>query len=233
MGEDVTGPLTVGCECGEWVGVEPYQAGTAVFCGCRRRVVVPLLDEFRERPDLVSASTIERRVIRLVAEGELPLTGTCARCGAAEDGITRVILVCERYTARSGGGERFLIVPFITGVFWMSWREEEWTEIRGRDTDVIAPVCLCGLCLRHLRGRPGRAYLLPAAAAVGAGVLVGLANPVVGIVVGWAGLVGVALWRRASRRGRQRELKQVLGRVPAYRQVLTRYRHAVAVLPRG
>jgi hypothetical protein len=39
--------------------------------------------------------------------------------------------------------------------------------------------------------------------------------------------------RDAAARRLQREMKQLLRGVPVYRQVLDRYRQAVAVLPRG
>src|SRR5688500_9241120 len=103
--EDITGPLSVCCECGQWRPVEPRQADSAISCKCGRRVVVPSLDEFRERPDLLSATTVERRVPRLIAAGELPPPGGCARCGAvSETAVTPIRLECERYTARAGGG---------------------------------------------------------------------------------------------------------------------------------
>lgn len=232
MAEELREPLTVGCECGRWIGVVPGQAGNAVSCGCGRRVVVPLLDEFRERPDLLSATTIERRIDRLLVAGELPPTGECARCGevGAED-VVRIRLDCERYTARSGGGERFLVLPLVSLLVWVWWREEEWVEIRGRDTDVAAPLCLCTLCRRYFRGRPGWAYSGLAGLAVAAGFLAGLADVVCGIGVGMAGVFGVALWRGLGKRSRQREVKRLLSRVPAYRQVLARYPRAAAVLP--
>lgn len=224
--------LRVGCECGQWLPVEPTQAGSAVVCSsCRLRVEVPLLDEFREQPDLLSAPTLERRVRRLVARGELPPLGGCARCAAGAADVTPINVVCERYTSRSGGGERFILIPFFSLFVWAWWYEEEWVEIYGRDTDVPAPLCLCGPCREHFRGRSGRVYLAAAITGVVAGWLVGYASVAAGVGVGVAGVLGAVVWRRLSRRARRRELLGLLCRVPAYRQVLADYPDAVAVLP--
>lgn len=56
--------LRVCCECNEWVPVAEGDAGSAVKCVCGRRVEVPLLEEFHERPDLISATTLEARILR-------------------------------------------------------------------------------------------------------------------------------------------------------------------------
>jgi hypothetical protein len=71
------------CECGQCLPVVARDVGAAIHCPCGRRVVVPLLEEFRDHPVLLSAPTVERRVRRLVAEGVLPSTDACLRCGDA------------------------------------------------------------------------------------------------------------------------------------------------------
>jgi hypothetical protein len=229
--EEITKPLRVCCECGRWLSVEPMQAGSALTCTCGRRVVVPNLEEFQERSDLLSAMTIERRIPRLIAAGELPPSDGCARCGLARTAdFTPIRLECERYTARSGGGQRLLIVPLFSALLWVWWREEEWVEIHGRDTDVFAPLCLCDQCRRHLRGRAGDIYWLTGALAIAVGMLVGIANIVAGIGVAAVGVLGVLLWRWIARRTRQRELKQLLRRVPVYRQVLADYPDTIVVV---
>ncbi len=236
-----TGDLRVSCECGKWLPVEASAAGTAITCPCGGRVVVPLLEEFRVRPHLLSAASIERRVRRLIAAGELPAADTCACCGAEQAEVVRIELECERYTARAYGGERFLILPVFSFVFWMTWREEERVEVRGRDTDVPAPVCLCALCKSRFYRRAGWAYPALTALAVAAGGLVALAlflgelpvylDVLAGLGVVLIGLLGLALWRRRDFQSRQRQLKALLSQVPLYRQVLERYRNALVVLP--
>jgi hypothetical protein len=65
-------------------------------------------------------------------------------------------------------------------------------------------------------------------------VLAGLAEYLglaAGLGVAVAGLLGLALWRFLAFRSRQRQLKSLLCQIPVYRQVLTRYRQAVVVVP--
>jgi hypothetical protein len=134
--------LGVYCECGQCVPVLEGDAGSALTCSCGRRVVVPLLEEFRDQAVLLSAPTVERRVRRLIAEGALPDTDACLRCGDATAEPVGIDLQCERYMAHTSGGQRFLIIPLVWGFLWATWREPERLEIRGRDTDVPAPVSL-------------------------------------------------------------------------------------------
>ena len=235
------GNLRVSCECGRWLPIEADAAGSSINCPCGGRVLVPSLEEFRDRPDLISAATLERRVHRLIKVGELPPGGGCARCGVADAAVVAVELECERYSARASGGERFLIIPLFSFALWMWWREEERVEIRGRDTDVSTPIRLCGSCQRSLHDPPRWIGLALAASvlvlAVLAGltaVLAGLAAPAgvaIGVGVAAIGLLGLGLWRRLQFRSRQRELKELLQQVPVYRQVLARYRRAIVVVP--
>jgi hypothetical protein len=224
--------LGVVCECGRTIPVNESDAGNAVFCSCRRRVMVPSLEEFRDEPVLLSASNPERRVQRLVAEGRLPPEGACQRCG--ESGAQRIVhveLECERASTHVSGGPRWLIIP-LPGLFLrVAWEEERRVELRGRDTDVPAPVSLCPDCHRQLtRAR----FLVPGMLAVGVLALSGL--------VGWLGylfgsglafacvpflmviapLLFFGLLHLASGR-RQRRFKDVLRKVPAYAAVLKRY----------
>jgi hypothetical protein len=46
--------LGVYCECGLCLPVVEDDAGSSLLCSCGRRVVVPLLDEFRDHPVLLS-----------------------------------------------------------------------------------------------------------------------------------------------------------------------------------
>jgi hypothetical protein len=230
--ENDTAPLNVSCECGQRLPVKASEAGSELSCSCGRRVVVPLLEEFRDRPTLLSAATVERRVRRLIAEGELPPAGNCMRCGDVNTAeVVLINLECERYTARAHGGLRFLVLPFFSVLFWMWWREEERVEIRGRDTDVPAPVCLCETCRSCFRGGAGYAYLGLVALVVALAAVVGYLNLAAGVGVAVAGLLGLALWRRLAFWSRQRGLKGLLRQIPVYRQVLASYPKAVVVMP--
>src|SRR6516165_5965018 len=100
--------LGVYCECGLCLPVVEEDTGSSLTCSCGRRVVVPLLEEFRDRPVLPSAATVERRVRRLIAEGMLPSNAVCLRCNNVKARVMNVDLECERYTARKRGGQRFL-----------------------------------------------------------------------------------------------------------------------------
>ena len=51
--------LGVYCECGEYLPVEKEDAGRTLKCFCSSRVVVPLREEFRHRPRLLSAPTLD------------------------------------------------------------------------------------------------------------------------------------------------------------------------------
>jgi hypothetical protein len=224
--------LGVYCECGQLLTVVENQAGSAISCSCRRKVVVPLLEEFADRPLLLSAATIERRLRRLIAAGELPLVSCCLRCGEVHSlEVVPVELECERYTVRAHGGQRFLILPLLPYILLLRWREEERLEIRGRDTDLRAPICLCESCRRQLDETTRPVYLIFAAVLVAVAGLVGYFNVLAAIGVAAVGLVALALRRRRTFMRRQRTLKSLLRQVPIYRQILDRYPHAVVVLP--
>src|SRR5687767_5836821 len=97
--------LGVYCECGVCLPVAQDDAGSSRACACGRRVVVPLLDEFRDHPVLLSAATVERRVQRLIAAGVLPSTKYCLGCGSVAAQVVNAALECERSTERTEGGQ--------------------------------------------------------------------------------------------------------------------------------
>jgi hypothetical protein len=225
--------LGVYCECGKTHPVADDDAGSTLVCSCGRRVVVPLLEEFRERPLLLSAATVERRVQRLIAAGELPDTDACLRCGDGRVQVVNAELECERCKARRYGGRKFLIIPFLWGFYFRTWREEEGVEIQGRDTVVPAPVALCGACRDQLRAPRWSLYLLLAALLLAVSGVVGYFEIIWGVGTVAVGLALLALLRRFAWRGWQRALKAQLRKVPVYRQVLERYPWAVVVLPKA
>jgi hypothetical protein len=219
----------VSCECGESVPVKETDAGSAVNCRCGRRVVVPLAEELQTGRILVSAASIERRIRRMIACGDLPPDQLCASCGeAAGARLVKARAECERYRTRTSGGFRFLLIP---GLFWVAWREEKRTERLGRDTDVPAPFHLCDGCRQRFRASNGWIYLLVASVLAAAVALLVYLTSWVGVV-----LLPLALglpWRlrvRALKR-RQRAIKQALRRVPVYGQLLDRYPYAIVILP--
>jgi hypothetical protein len=225
--------LGVYCECGRCVPVAEDDAGSSLTCPCGRSVVVPLLDEFRDHPVFLSAATVERRVRRLIAEGLLPGTAVCLRCGDERAQVVNVDLACERCTARAHGGQRFLVIPFPLGFLWATWREDERLEIQGRDTDVPTPLALCAACRQQLGPHARSMYLLPAALLLVVGGALGHFSLAIGVSTAAVGLALLVLLRALAVTSWQRSLKGLLGKVPVYRQVLKWYPRAVVVLPDG
>jgi hypothetical protein len=167
----------------------------------------------------------------MIAEGELPVTDSCIRCGdVKEPKRINVELQCERYMARSHGGFRFLILP-IPFIHFMWWREKEWVEIRGRDTDVPTPICLCEECRLPIRAKKNSTYLYLAATILAVSVFVGYLALWAGIGLAASGLILIGWQKRLSFNRRQFALKALLGKVPVYQQVLQRYPRAFVVVP--
>ena len=224
---------TVCCECGKWLPIQLADAGSATKCSCGRRVEVPLLEEFEACADLLSATTVEARIFRLVATGDLPALGQCLECEAAGTRkVLRAVLDCERYTTHSEGGLRFLYIPFL---FWAVWTEERRVEVRGHDTIVPAPVCVCGPCQKRLRQRRGLPLTWILLAIFPMACILAFFHLAAGVLVAFAGLlVGLpvfGLLRFLAHRRQQRSLRDLLRRVPVYRQMLDSYPGAVVVMP--
>lgn len=222
--------LGVQCECGICLPVAEEHAGSAITCSCGRRVVVPLLEEFRDRSLLLSAATLERRVQRLIAAGALPTRDACLKCGDLKAQVVNVNLQCERYAARASGGLRFWIIPVPWGIHWAIWQEEKRVEIQGRDTDVRTPVAFCAACHHQLLAPTRSSYLWPGVL-LAAGAILGYFHLLTGIGLVAVGLALLALKMPFALRSWQRELKGILRKVPVYRQVLERYPRAVVVIP--
>jgi hypothetical protein len=219
----------VSCECGECLPVQEADAGSSVNCRCGRRVVVPLLEELDTGRVIVSAASIERRIRRMIASGDLPAGRSCERCETPDVGQrVNATIQCERYRSRTSGGLRFFYFP---GLFWVYWNEEKRTEILGRDTDVPAPFCLCDECRNRLPRPRAAPYLLLTVGLTTAAALLISQTSWVGVLLLPLAL-GIPWWllRRALKR-RQRAIKQALRRVPVYRQLLDRSPQAVVVLP--
>jgi hypothetical protein len=194
---------------------------------------VPLAEEFQQRPDLLSATNLEDRIKRLVGVSELPVMGRCLRCGVANSSdVLSTRLDCERSTVHREGGLRFLYIPFL---FWMLWEEEERVEVRGHDTNVPAPVCVCGPCQQSLRERKKSLYMWLPLLLIPLGsiaaffhLFAGLSIIAAGVVIGF---VWIHIWQVMASRAHQNTLKNLLCQIPVYRQMLASYPHAFVVLP--
>jgi hypothetical protein len=217
------------CECGERLPVNERDADSKVTCRCGLKVVVPSLVELQERGVVVSAASVERRIRRMLAGGELPITGRCAGCGEEEAArVANAYVECEKSHTRTTGGFRFLVVP---GLFWVAWNEEKRTEIIGRDTDVRTPFSVCPQCRRQLGKSRFWVYLLVAALLGVAGVLLLCLYPWVALVLFLLAFflpewLRVRAWER-----RQRTLRGLLRKVPVYGQLLDKYPFGVVVVP--
>ena len=215
------------------MAVKESDAGSAIKCRCGRRVEVPLLEEFEQNPNLLSAPTLEARILRLVAAEELPEMGRCACCDAPESlSVWRAFLDCERSSVHVEGGLRLIYVPFL---FWMLWEEKRRVEVRGHDTVVPAPICMCDECQRGLREPTVSFAMLLPLLLIPIGLAAAFLHLVTGVVlVGcgiFGGLIWAALWYFWTIQSHQKRLKQILARVPVYRQMMASYPYATVVMP--
>jgi hypothetical protein len=220
--------LGVYCECGRCLPVAKEDAGGSLTCSCGRPVVVPLLEEFRQRPRLLSAPTLERRIQRLIAEGELPGTDACVRCGEPKGARAVIVrLECERTWVRKVGGSAGVL---ITPWFYVVWEGTEEVETHGRDTDYSLPLVVCPDCRRLLGGMSRTTCLAVAAPTLVISLLLAFFSWA--LVVAVFAVAFVLLWVVANRAARrqQRVVKNLLRGVPVYRQLLERYPRATAVL---
>jgi hypothetical protein len=196
------------------------------------------VSEFQAQPVLLSAATVERRMRRMLANGELPITDGCVRCGDQTTArVVKAIVECERYRTRTTGGLNVFLILLIL-LFHFIWllhliwrREEERTEIFGRDTDVPAPITLCPECWQALGQPRVWPYVLIGAMLAATAVPLFYVNELIGfLLLPFSLAVPYWLNRRAQKR-RQRTLKQLLRTVPVYGQLLDRYPYGVVMLP--
>jgi hypothetical protein len=212
--------------------VTETDAGSKLLCPCGFTVIVPLLEEFENRPVLLSAATVPRRIRRLIAEGELPGTTGCLQCHDTKTrGIINVAVECEKMRTRVSGGDRFYLFPVIIGWLWIYREEEQWVELIGQDTTWSLPICLCPDCYRQLGPLRNRLYLLGAALLVAFSVPLIYLHVVLGVTLGLVSLLVLFWLRSRAAKRQQNRLKNLLQRVPVYGQLLKQYPHAVLVLP--
>lgn len=221
----------VECECGKLLPVKE-RTGAALRCSCGRPVIVPAAEEFYERPVLISAATVERRVRRLIVAGRLPADRECACCGSLHAGVLDTALVCELECGASLGRAGWLLVPELLCAAWQEGR----VQTLGRDNIVPVPVRACSECVTSLREpwRPHWVYLVGLAVVIRLALFV-TTPTLAAFFGGWALLAlffaSVAWWDAYRARKWQREWKRLLGRVNVYDQLLREYPHATVMLP--
>jgi hypothetical protein len=217
----------INCECGKRIFVTTGSAGGTVRCECGRTVTVPLLSELRRQNGLPAYQVNPARVIeQMLAAGELPRVGPCARCGNPTDEVLDAVAECETSWAgqsvHPGDAEVGIVDIVVVGVPVVLVEVEEG-EAKGGDLTVPVPVRMCRGCQRRLL----QAWLVPAfrsaeVAAFAAGwVLLFTWSPWAALLL----LVAGALWlaERTARRRRQVAIKTVLSDVPVYADLFDRY----------
>ncbi len=160
----------------------------------------------------------------------LPIRGPCACCGSETNvEVVDAIIDCERRSIRY---RESVSVIWIPGFFTMWTVQPEKPEVFGNDTSVPAPICMCKACQTQVRRTRIGPFVGPPILALVLGALAALLHIAVGIVVTVLMLLlGYFLSRWWVVRTRQRELKNVLGGVPVYRQMLAAYPYGVVILP--
>jgi hypothetical protein len=221
--------LGVYCECGKCLPVTESDAGRSLVCSCGFTVLVPLIEEFRDQPVQLSAATVERRIRRLIAAGQLPAKDACIRCGEVEaTSVVSVHLVCERAEERTRieSVRSNTVIPGLVRNVQVEYR----TEVYGSNTEVPVPICLCQVCRGQLFASSRAGFLIPAVVLLAAGMLLGYFSILLGVVGVVAALaVSYGLMKRTLQR-RQRAIKDVLRKVPVYSQILKRYPYAAVIV---
>jgi hypothetical protein len=220
------------CECYQLVPVSE-DAGPSVKCSCGRYVIVPPTAEFADSPVLISGCTLENRVRRLLALGQLPPSRECAWCGAPEAQPFDIRLVCEESEARATGGEHIVWIP---GLLWVYSREGEGVAFYGCDNTVPVPLCACQNCAEKLRAP--KDLVLPrfplALFTTVAAAVIAVFAPIVALLAALLVFltVFVMIPRRYSLVLRRWDegVKERLNRVSIYAQLLTEYPFAVVMV---
>jgi hypothetical protein len=234
------GDLGVICECGDCLAVAEEEAGRRIVCNCGRTVVVPTLEEFRVRPVLRSATTIEARIRGMIEDGELPQTSACGSCGEVNRrNVVEFEVECEKAQVRDGAPVGFfvLLVSAVLsfGLFLklalLASAESGPGEILGRDYSVWLPMCLCRDCHLRLRSRGGRIGRVVAVGLFVIGLLIVYLQIFIGLGIVAVSIVLVIGNEYLVLKRRQRSLKHLLRTVPAYGQLLKKFPRAVIVLP--
>jgi hypothetical protein len=129
----------INCECGKRIFVTTGSAGGTVRCECGRTVTVPLLSELRRQNGLPAYQVNPARVIeQMLAAGELPRVGPCARCGNPTDEVLDAVAECETSWAGQSvhpGGRRSASSTLLSWGFPLSL----WKSRRGRPREGISP----------------------------------------------------------------------------------------------
>jgi hypothetical protein len=232
----------VSCECARWIPVIENQMGRAITCSCGRRVEVPLLDEFLVKPDLLSNTTIDRRLARMIQDGALPPAEHCAACETSSGlQIVQFEANCEWMTNNENSNNftnavifLFIFLIFLpVGHIMLSFGSATGeVEILGRDTVHNLPLCLCHNCINNYSSLSSRWYWVGGLLLLFIAVLLCMINLYVAIATGSISIWFILIARAWAYRSRQRFLKTILSQVPIYRQLLKVYPGAIiAILP--
>jgi hypothetical protein len=163
----------------------------------------------------------------MLAEGELPGTVVCARCGSTTPEIVGVIAECEKAWIRGpNDGPSFLIAFLLVGFWAFLLRQQDSREF-GRTLTLELPVRLCPTCQQTMRRDSPMLHhrMLP----IGLTVLGLLALILWSAWVGLLLLAGSALvwWiGRTAKKRQQAAIKTVLRHIPIYEALLQEYPEA-------
>lgn len=218
------------CRCGAVQVVSEGSAGARLQCPCGASLEVPSLRDLREGAGLTAVPVApEKAIPQLIERGDLP-PAACVTCGMRDVEAVPMVADCERTTVVGGSSgvaetlAGLLISPFL-GAWLMVTGGEEHT-VHGRETIVAVPLPLCRACHHDLpRGGGFIACILGVLALVLAFLSLGSEGPFTGttFVTG----VGLLVLSGVQRRRRQRQLRELLSRIPEYAELLNRFPDAV------
>lgn len=124
-------------------------AGTAVDCGCGRKIRVPSLGELRARAGVARVSP-DLEIAQLIRAGLLPEHDGCSACGDKSVETISCWIVCERMQVEDPSAMSWwtvlLLALFIPlGRIFLVWRPRE-TRAYGRDVEFFLPLPVCSRC---------------------------------------------------------------------------------------
>lgn len=230
------------CACHRSIPVPPANMGKRRACpSCGFVVLMPRLDEFEEAPVRETYQTVLKKVATRIEEGLLPGEEDCQGCGTPTDRQVNVWVECESSREETVGGTGpwailsllfgLLLLPFLPFIIFFR-HQPGVSVIRGRDTNIRIPVCLCEPCQRRMTAPRFWPALLVAVLGLALAVVVGLLAGWWWVVVVLVTLSAAGLLLQTTRRRWVEEGRDLLRAVPDYEELLQTYRSA-EVLVRG